>query len=590
MDAAWLRLSHGQSGPADQVRRVDAPNCQLTVLGFSGVTNAELASVARRVGRGELDALSCIGGSCVVIAVGPDDAFVTGDLAGQRVVFYTHTADHGLLLGSQSSQLAELTGRVVAADWLATYLTVPQASDLWWTGSPWRDVHALRPGWVLRLPRSGEVESWPLIELDEPQSDLSAAGAGLALALRHAVRGRVSAAAHATADLSGGLDSSTLAVLAAGATSREFSAITLEAADVEDSALATSVAEALPGLHHRWSIPDGVLPYSNLESVLVPDEPTAFAANAARSAWWLRKIAALKSDVHLSGDGGDAVLMALPSYLGDFGPGSVRQLWSHALGWAKLRNLPPHALVRAGLALRGTSYSDALRTLAVQMVTDEAAPRGWTTLVSWLGYSKVTEWLTPEARALVASRLHAHAASAHSPLVPGRFGIGDSTSWLSLIGFGRGQRLYAETAARLGVNHHAPYLDDEVILACWSVAARVRTTPEQVKPLLLEAFTGVVPASLVRRTTKGDYSGLAYQGLKRNAGFLHDLFTNSRLASCGLIDEQAVRWTIETAAVGIPIPLGAFDELVSTELWLRAQKDGSASRSRPKGEHHASTR
>ncbi|WP_170067896.1 albusnodin/ikarugamycin family macrolactam cyclase [Lentzea guizhouensis] len=586
-----MRLSHGQSGPADQVRRADAPNCQLTVLGFSGVTDAELTSVARRVGKGELDALSGVGGSCVTIAVGPDDAFVIGDLAGQRVVFYTRAADGGLLLGSQASQLAASTGRAVAADWLAAYLTVPQASDMWWTGSPWREVHALRPGWILAVSRRGEVDTWPLARFDEPNSDLTAAGAVLATALRHAVAGRVGAAARATADLSGGLDSSTLAVLAAGMTSRELSAVTLEAVGVEDSELATSVAEALPGLKHlRWSIPDRVLPYSGLDSVSVPDEPTAFAGSSSRSAWWLRRIAELKSDIHLSGDGGDSVLTAPPSYLGDLGSSSIRQLWSHALGWAKLRNLPSHSLVRAGLALRSTSYADALRTLAVQMVTGEAAPRGWATLVNWLGYSKMTDWLTVEARALVASKLHEHAASARGPLVPGTFGIGDSASWLSLIGFGRGQRLHADMAAEFGVNHHAPYLDDEIVRACWSVAAWVRTTPERAKPLLTEAVEGVVPASLTSRNTKGDYSGLVYRGLKRNSDFLYDLFTNSQLASCGLVDDQAVRWTIDTAAAGLPIPLGAFDELVSAELWLRAQHTGSASQPRPKGERFASTR
>ncbi|KJK50444.1 hypothetical protein UK23_10640 [Lentzea aerocolonigenes] len=333
-----------------------------------------------------------------------------------------------------------------------------------------------------------------------------------------------------------------------------------------------------------------MLPYSDLDAVLVPDEPTTFAANAARTTWWLRRIAGLKSDVHLSGEGGDAVLMALPSYLGDLASRSVRQLWSHALGWAKLRNLPSHALVRAGLALRGTSYSDALRTLAVQLVTSESTPRGWATLVTWLGSSRTVDWLTPEARALVASKLHEYAGVAVGPVVPGRFGIGDSTSWLSLIGFGRGQRLYADTAARLGVNHHAPYLDNEVIRSCWSAAAWIRTTPERAKPLLAEAVADLVPASLVQRTTKGDYSGLAYRGLKRNADFLHDLFTNSELAACGLVDEEAVRWTIDTGVAGLSIPLGAFDELVSTELWLRAQRSRPASQPRPKEGHLARTR
>lgn len=155
--------------------------------------------------------------------------------------------------------------------------------------------------------------------------------------------------------------------------------------------------------------------------------------------------------------------------------------------------------------------------------------------------------------------------------MPGELGIGDALSWLSLATFGRAQRLSTDLAATMGVDHHAPYLDDTVVRACWSVAASLRTTPEHAKPLLRHGRAGATPVDRARRT-KGDYTALAYRGLRQNAPMLREVFTRSRLAGVGLIDDRAIQIVIDRAVAGVPVPLGAFDAVVGTELWLRGQE------------------
>lgn len=122
----------------------------------------------------------------------------------------------------------------------------------------------------------------------------------------------------------------------------------------------------------------------------------------------------------------------------------------------------------------------------------------------------------------------------------------------------------------MGVNVHAPFLDDGVIRACWSVASWVRTTPERSKPLLYEAMRDIVPDVVLRRRTKGNYTDLAYRGLRQHHDALRDLFTGSRLSGIGLIDEAAVCQELGRGATGLPVRLGAFDLLVGTEIWLRS--------------------
>lgn len=573
-----FRLWHGPSEPSAGFRRTDVPACCLLVFGCCTASDTVLRSVAERVGGGHLDAVTEIGGSHVAVAVRAGEVVVTGDLAGQRVVFHAQTPAGQVVIGSHAGRLAELVGDEVDRCALAARLLVPDLADVWWTATPWRRVRALRPGWALRIRRpDGAITAMPLARLPTPGRTLAEGGTDLRAALQRAVAARVAAARRPTADLSGGLDSSTVAVLAAELHD-DLPALTVAAPGVEDAALAAEIAAAVPGLRHDVCIlPSSLLPYADLDAVPMLDEPDAGVATFGRERWRLSQVAEHASDAHLSGDGGDAVLLASPAYLADLAaPGRMRQLWRHAAGWARLRNHAPAALIRAALATRRIGYAEALRRTADGLVSGTSGPSGWPRLVTWFAASGTAAWATPEARALVANLLREHTDTHRAPVVPGEFGIGDTAAWLSLNAFARAQRVYDQMAQACGVNHHATYLDDGVVRACWSVPAWVRTTPERAKPLLAHAVGDRMPRRLVQRATKGDYTTLAYQGLRRHADTLTDLFTRSRLAELGLVDETAIRAELRRGVAGLPIRLGAFDAVLAVELWLRTtQPPGS---------------
>ncbi|MGH3632385.1 MAG: albusnodin/ikarugamycin family macrolactam cyclase [Sciscionella sp.] len=566
-----LRLWHGPLGPAVGVRLVTVPGCSLLVLGCCTVTDAELRSAADQVARGNLSALAGVDGSRVVFAVLPDGIAVVGDLAGQCPVFYL--PDHGPVLASHVADLADAAGSQLDRAHLAGRLLVPELADVWWTGTPWRQVRTLRPGWVLQYRRDGSVATMPCTQLPTPGDDLLGGGARLGTALRRAVGQRIAVAELPSTDLSGGLDSSTIAALAA----RDrpgVRALTMATPGVEDAASAAAIARELPTLRHETvNVPDSLLPYADLDQAPTLDEPDPGVATFSRERWWLAQVAQRGSDLHLSGDGGDGVLLAPPSYLADLAtPRRTGQLWRHAAGWAKLRHQAPHALVRAALATRRLGYTRALLQAATQLEAPGVAGHGWAGRVAWFAVSGAAAWLTCEARQLVASALRTHAAQYTQAVVPGDFGIGDTAAWLSLNSFARSQRLYNQMAEQYGVDQHTPYLDDGVVRACWSVPAWERTRPEHAKPLLATAVQELVPRRLVERRTKGDYTELAYRGLAQNADFLIDVFTNSRMAQLGLLDDHRLRADLCRARAGVPIRLGIFDAVLGTELWLRVNK------------------
>lgn len=475
-------------------------------------------------------------GSHVVIAeTESGNVAVTGDLAGQCGVFYATATDGSVVVGSHAWRVAGEIGQRIDRRWLAVRLLVPGAVDVWQQGTPWEGVSALRPGWVLRVTRAGSLRPEPLVSLPAATSTLDEAGEALRQALDRATGHRVRNAVHPTCDLSGGLDSATVCAL--GSRHASLEALTVRSPGVFDTDYAETLADQLDGLRHEvMDEPPDVLPYSGLERLPPLDEPATCLAD-----------------------------LATPSTLGN--------LWRHARGWARLRHLAPATLISVANSLRRTSYPDALRAEATRLAAGAEAPTGWASLVSWLGPGGTMPWATGDARMLVAEALREHADLHTAPLAPGGFGVGDTVAWMALTAFARAQRIYTDLAADHGVNHHAPFLDNGVVRACWSVPASIRTTPQQAKPLLSIAVRGLVPDLVLDRRDKGDYTSLHYRGLRHNADIIDDLLGSARLADLGLLDTTAVRDELHRGVAGLPIALGAFDTMLATELWLRTLHD-----------------
>ncbi len=492
---------------SDRHRKVEAPDFALDLFGFSCASDEELFAVGHRFARnGDLIELDAIAtGSGVLVVRQPQRVTVVTDLAGVWPVFYATVAG-SLIYSSSAEAIAAQVGREVDTQWLTARLV------------------------------SGSV----------PEMSM---------------------------DLSGGLDSAAVVALAA-ATRPESTlpAITLVAADLggDDPAHARQVATAIPGLRHlELPLPGEVDPYTALIEMPHTDEPFQDVSIFARLRWWMAAVNQLGSHVHLSGDGGDAVLLAPPAYLADLARRGTRdELRHHAADWARLRHRPARRLVTVATRLASTTRAQALEDYARSLEHDRARPstqRRWEDLISWTPAPDCRHWFTQHARQLTAAALRIAAGTcANDGVAPG-----DSVGLAMVHAYGRAHRIHTALAAAHSVQLHAPYLDDAVITACLAVPAANRTSPRQAKPLLCAAMAGRIPESVLTRTTKGDYSMLAYRGLSRHHHVLIDLLTNSRLADLGLLDESAVRTDLARGAAGLPIPLATLDQVLGTELWLR---------------------
>ncbi|MFG2915905.1 asparagine synthase-related protein [Kitasatospora sp. NPDC048298] len=125
-----------------------------------------------------------------------------------------------------------------------------------------------------------------------------------------------------------------------------------------------------------------------------------------------------------------------------------------------------------------------------------------------------------------------------------------------------------DTTAHFGIPHEAPYLDDQVLDACLAADPATRGTPFAYKPLLAEALAPHMPADLLRRTGKGDFTPDTHQGLARHRAALAALIEDSALARAGLIDPD----TLRRACLGLypaATPYAALDATLAAEHWLR---------------------
>ncbi len=541
------------------------------VFGFSPASGDQVCSIAREFVRsGDLMVLDAIAtGSGVLVVREPHGVTVLTDLAGVWPVFYA-TVGESLVYSSSASAVARYVGSEVDEQWLAAWLLAGGIPDAWSEGSPYRRVAAVPAGGALLIDRGGRAV---VVRRDLPlgTAGFDEGARRLAEALTSAVRGRMGARRELSTDLSGGLDSSTVAALAATRPDPTLPAITLVCPDLgsDDPAHARRVAAAVPGITHvELPLPDEVEPYSVLTEMPQTDEPFEDVSIFARLRWWMTIVRELGGRAHLTGDGGDAVLTAPPAYLADLAQRrGRRELWSHAAGWARLRHRPVHRLVGAARRLASTTQASAIEHYASALQQDgtgTASQRRWEDLISWAPVPPCPQWFTPHARDLTATALRNAFRGLGNGAAPG-----DVVSLGTVQAYGRAHRIHLELAAGHGVALHAPYLDDAVVTACLAVPAAERTSPRQAKPLLRAAMTGRVPDAALVRSTKGDYSMLAYRGLSRHHRTVADLLTNSRLAGLGLIEEKAIRADLARGAAGLRVPLAALDQVLGAEIWLR---------------------
>lgn len=540
------------------VRVVTHGAVSAVVAGVCRGDDREVSHVASAVAAGRTEAITSMGGSYWMAVHDADRqrSVVAGDLAGVRGIF-TALTGQGPAWATDAKLLATRMNRGPDLELLAAQITIG-SSEHWPHRSVWTGIQQVPAGRALVLDegvaRTIDVRPRPDGRLMEEGAD--EVGAAVWSAVQDYAR---QAGPRVSADLSGGLDSSTVVIAAAGES--QIVAVTYggELSDEEDTRLARQVAAYVGAEHHVSAGGLATATYARWPTA-VPHAPVLPVSSYALDADYLPPARGV-SPVHLTGHGGDVVLeSSTAAWTALAQDGQTRRARAAVTAQARKINQAPGPLWQAvKAAARGRPY--ALCRAAEAVAAGRMLGEGlgvWT----WCPVGQATQWLTPYGRQVVATMLD------ESGRTVGDVQAGDWEDWAALRYNGGALRDSAPLFAEHGVFQVAPLLDNEVVTACLRIGADERRRPGVYKPLLGMARPDL-PGWLTGRQSKGHFTPLLYAGLRARRQELHRLIDASPLVEYGLIDPMAVHTALDAAAEGIGRPpLPALENFLITSWWL----------------------
>ena len=500
-----------------------------------------------------------------------DDAVVVHTDPASAFPLYAARHRDGWAWCTSSRLLATLSGSGVDPQRLAASILLPSVPALAGKRTFFTGVEQLPPGSRIELlPGAGPLRStatWDPAPVSEPSAPQR-----LREALADAVSLRVAADPDLSCDLSGGLDSSSIAVLAAQALppGRRVPAVTIHPdGDVAGADLryarTTAAAHREQMVHLLLPLAAEHLPYTAITELPATDEPAPSTLTRARftgQLHWMRTH--LGARTHLTGDGGDSILFQPPLHLADLirhhsWPLAVRE----TLGWARLRHTTPLPLLRDAHRASRLTRDQALRQLGRDVGSPDRDDHG---LVRWFPLLPFPVWATPAARQLLIDAAN-EAARAEDPLP----GLDSSVRTLvdEVREIARSATADAALAADCGIHLHSPFLDPQVATAVLTVPLEQRPPVHTYKPVLRAAMADLLPASVAARSTKGSFDADHFTGMRANLPELLGL-ADGHLAELGLLDPGRFRAKLREAAAGIPGPLASIEQALAAESWLCA--------------------
>jgi asparagine synthase (glutamine-hydrolysing) len=546
--------------PASEVRTANAGDRSVTIFGPCSIDPRQLDRLATN-GVDRL-ALTAFPGCYVIVETTSSKTVIYTD-PGHAWPIYTARAPDGTVWGSSALALATLLDRKPDHSWLIVSLLAPERPELLAGRSAFHGIASASPGTRITLTENSVTEDGEAWTVPPTQGSLREGAQRLRRALTDAVAVRVSSSTRPTADFSGGMDSTSLAFLAADEIANtqnrrrcndiaDVIAVTihpigrLRGGDMDYAKLA---ANGHPRIRHiLCGLEEQHLPYSRM-SELTPasDEPALTTIAIARAVAEFELLNDVGSDCHFTGDGGDTIVGCHPSYLADLARRwRLGLLFREAIGWGKLLRAPVLPLLA----------SACLGALARGSVRDPQGP----------GPSRESvAWATPEAWSIVkdVEKGQQHVSRPNS-------GDHAKQQLVKAMQFvGRTARSDVQVASHYQVEVHNPFIDAQVMEAVMAVPPWMRATPHNYKPLLAAAMADLLPIAVAQRRTKGDFLADHYLGLRRNIDEVKEL-AHGQMKDANLVDPHRLCILLDRVSAGIPVAFSAFEPLVAAEVWLRA--------------------
>ncbi|MDA8019530.1 MAG: asparagine synthase-related protein [Thermoanaerobaculia bacterium] len=488
-----------------------------------------------------------------------------------RPIFF-HSGSDFFLFASRARTLVEAAGLSTTLDdvGVAAFLTFIDAGHR----TVLRDVRML-PGahWltveegVVRLERywSPADRSPVRYSRDEGYED------HFAQVFRQAVTDRLVAETPVWADLSGGLDSSSIVCVAdrvlAGSDNQRL-ASRLEtvsyvyernrSCDEREYLQTVETLRGRRGFHIR---DDEVPTLTPIPAHLQPDLPSGQLPFHNRYRAQYDAMSRLGSRVLLRGSGGDHVLWgeALAAFeLADLlATGRPREAWRRAKSWAHQRREP----------LFKTLWQGGIWPLLPRRI------RAATGFVHTLD-----DWFDPDfvRRVDLPGRLLGE--DDHRFALPSQ-----RLQWAWIAGVGRYVG-WEMPLARGCVESRYPFLDRRLVELALAMPMDQKLRPGETRSVLRRALRGVLPDKVRHRTSKSGPDEAIYRALTRESRWLAELFRDARVCRHGFVHPAALERALTAARHGVMLNSPQLLRALTLEFWIRSVEGAAPALPRSDGD------
>jgi asparagine synthase (glutamine-hydrolysing) len=480
--------------------------------------------------------------------------YLARDHAGSRKLFYQNLPEkitwstylESFVFGDNALELDQ--------EYLARYLAFKQFRDL----TPYKGIRAVPPAHYLAVKRGRAVLRphwrWVANTIIRYKSDTEYDEHFLHL-FGQAVERRIGPGAPTLAQLSGGMDSSSIVCMAdkivANSSNPTSQIETISffddgEPDWNERPYFTVVENfrKKTGIHLDWStqhlsyrplfIPDRVYPYLGGDS-----------ASLHRAAQFERSVGEGRYRVILSGLGGDELLGGVPTPLPELANhlrmGKLLTLVYRAGEWCMPTRQPILHMLYRTMVYTGTLYRNPKSDLA-------SLPR----------------WLSPEARSIcVSSQIQREGLRELLLALPSA--ISNGRAWWSIL----------ETLPHLSPNllscyeYRYPYLDRDLVEFLHRIPREQIIQPGRRRRLMRRALKTIVPTEILERKRKAYISRGPIADLRTAQHDIEDLFSNSLAASHGLVDRDQFLKAFQTELTGEAKWIIHLIRTIKVELWLR---------------------
>lgn len=563
--------------PEHALRIATRPLGRVAIFGDIFADNSSINQASdRALTRYDLEEFSNFPGKFTAIMMNDQGVVVRSSLAGTPTMYYQEEGTRTRL----SSAPLNLTKQAVPRNThIAAQLLSPgtEANTLFGNEACYIGVSRLQGGQTLHVTRHGtRVTTHRSLEANGELTFEEGAYA-VGAAIRQAIDSRTGYSSSVTADLSGGVDSSSLAYLAA----QNLDTLPVFFAgrsDIDQGDLAYMQRFAKLSDSFRPTVFDASIIQNTFTLDSFLQTPRAAELGQAINATpygveflqaYYRKISEHTSNLHLTGNAGDEIGKVGPFYLSDLvRGGNIGTFAQDTLAWSRLYNSSPLPLALQATKLsynwqRSFGHTSAL--LRSEMSQKPPRDGMLSVFAPQHPISASLNWMSKSMRNKMAEVFDQAMRDTDISLT-------DYMVREGIFCTAQTDAMYKFYAADGGVTFRpqSPFLDDAVINALLSFPAYRRASPHDFKPVLRAGLRNYVPDEILDRKSKGSYDEAYTTILANSAKTIRALLNDSYLADMGIIDAAKVRSSIANIEMLDLSSVWSLERILNAEGWARS--------------------